>query len=297
VIEASSKFSLALSPSLYFAFILPSNIDMSTVLLSYVLGTLLLWPVNPTQTATDSSKEGQRGKKHSQQYEKQPAQAMPPLDANCAHGDKQQRGDVASDKEQVPITVADFPSVNVNRDLVDYATFTILILSTGLQLFILFGTLRATQQAANAATASADRIRLSERADIHPTGVVLDQGGTFGGEYAEVQVGFRNVGRTRAVNCSMRLVLIYPGSESSPPAIHPSVTLGSGSENTISSGRIREIIPMPILDRIFRTREDRLRIEATCNYDDVFGEHHTTAVTAVLNRDRMEFQVEEYHAD
>jgi hypothetical protein len=165
----------------------------------------------------------------------------------------------------------------------------LLVIVTGFAVWVAFGTLSdlkeqtdtakaAAEEAKQAAIFSRKATRESERADV-----LIESISTVAGDINWTQNGdgklvvcFRNFGRTRAKDVSLRIELRIPGITLMRRNYElPTMVLGKGQAQTISTETLHDCVGMLLFKQIMKG-EKQMQFTAFAYYVDVFGDHYVT---------------------
>lgn len=182
----------------------------------------------------------------------------------------------------------------------------LLFIVTSFGVYLALGTLNDLQKqtsafhlTAAAAKKSADvaerALLISQRADILFNGAWLKRGEVNNIKDWRMEVEFKNFGLTRAKNVQLSLSLIIEGF--SPSLItEPPVMMGPTGSKIIAFDGFYELLPENIATKIFQGQLP-FRFEGKATYEDVFGNHHTTKCSGVLQPHTGFFPLDNEDAD
>jgi hypothetical protein len=159
------------------------------------------------------------------------------------------------------------------------------------QIEIMERQIRATEIAANAARKSAEisemGLKLAERADVllNAVGLTTNIPGISSNNpinpFSQVDMEFKNFGRTRAENVRCLIGLIIPGVPDSVPPQEPFV-LGPGGTQRVKFQTFKETLTQETFEQIAKGAIS-LRFAGQVIYDDIFGESHTFYCSGILD--------------
>jgi hypothetical protein len=247
-----------------------------TVLLTF---PQTLFPV-PRQAADSSTRTRNNVENQSRNDHKPPASSSSQIISKEQSPPTDTHGKEQGDKNaQQSVRITELPTVSVKDNGIDWRlwVFNGLLVVVGLlQVWLLFGTLKVTKTAADAAKASADAVVNGERAwllmDSHGPILQRPQDGFY-----QSPVTLKNFGKTPAKVIAINIAIQIESSRESPS----DTTVYDGETHAVVPDMIPQGIPMPYMacsdapvspEQVDQIRDEKrfLWLCGSVRYEDIF---------------------------
>jgi hypothetical protein len=227
----------------------------------------------PRKTTDGSARARQQIKSQSDGAQKQTTPPSTILHPNASPSTKSDSKTETPKDAQQSVRITDLPTVSVKDNGIDWRLWVsnaLLVIVSGLQIWLLFGTLKATEKAANAAKTSANTARgalyLTQAADIHIDSIPVNPRGVLTKDTI-ITIILKNFGQTRANKITQDLTFGIPGN---PVALENKIgmDLGAGQKFTMT---------FPCTEALLKQAQAQgvsLKLWGTIKYYDVFRKAH-----------------------
>jgi hypothetical protein len=146
------------------------------------------------------------------------------------------------------------------------------------------------------AEVSESAFKLGQRADVLLEGATFSHGQVLSEKDTRVVLQFRNFGRTRADSSRLSLNLLIDGVPPTDNTLVPSVVIGAGDTQKISSARFVEFLTQTTAQGVL-SGKTILRFESEIAYKDIFGDSHRSYYEGTLDVGAGVFKIDKQEAD